>query len=333
MGRVGGMKSFSTILKERHQRFRRLFAGDRTNCFRVYDRNDALYPYTIDLYDRRILITEYEGTAKHVPAGLKRNELEAMVASSLYVDPHDVFYKFRPRLHGRTQYEKLDNTGELFPVTENGLTFLVNLTDYVDTGLFMDHRLTRKMVAEESFGLRVLNLFGYTGAFSVAAAAGGALETVTVDLSSSYLAWAEKNLRVNGFIGDQHRFIAEDVRKYLMEADKERSGFDLVILDPPLFSNSRKTDGTFDLQRDYVWFVAAAMKLLNDGGRLLFCTTKKEFHFDPGRIMGSESLEITRETLPPDFDARKPHRCWLLKRKTVTVVRKNSSHDPGAHPR
>jgi 23S rRNA G2069 N7-methylase RlmK/C1962 C5-methylase RlmI len=319
------MKRFSTVIKQRNDRFRRMFAAQDTSCYRVYDRDLEGYPYVIEMYGRNVLVTEYEAAAGDPPAVLEREEALEMIASMLYVPKEDIVYKFRPRLRGREQYEKLGEKGKLIPVRENGLTFLVNLTDYVDSGLFMDHRMTRAMVRAEALGKRVLNLFAYTGSFSVAAAAGGALETVTVDLSASYLDWARKNMQANGAIGDQHRFVKKDVRKYLMDAEKEKNRFDLVILDPPLFSNSSKTEGTFDLQRDYVWFIAAAMKLLAPGGRVLFGTTKKEFHFDPGRILGSESMELTGETIPSDFTHRKPHRCWLVWRKSATVARKSSS--------
>lgn len=323
---------FSSLLKNRHDRFRKLFVP-ATTCFRVYDRDREGYPYTIDRYDRCVLVTEYEPAPGEPAAVMEREEALDLIASMLYVRREDVFYKFRPRLKGREQYGKLAEERRVVPVLENGLTFLVNLTDYVDTGLFMDHRVTRQIIREESLGKRVLNLFGYTGSFTVAAAAGGALETVTVDLSNSYLEWAQRNMRENGLIGDQHRFMKMDVRKFLMEAEREKNRFDLVILDPPLFSNSSKTEGTFDLQRDYVWFIAAAMKLLTEGGRVLFSTTRKEFHFDPARILGSESNELTARTLPPDFTGRKPHRCWLIRRKSVTVVRKKGPPGPKRSPR
>jgi 23S rRNA G2069 N7-methylase RlmK/C1962 C5-methylase RlmI len=327
MGDMKEKRALGKILKERHKRFRTLLGGDGTDCFRVYDRDLEGWPLTIDLYRRHALVCEYETASDRVWRGREdRNygDLLEYIAGQLYIDPADLHYRFRPKKRGREQYEKLEEKGELVEVSENGLTFLVNLNDYIDTGLFMDHRKTRAMVQEGALGMRILNLFAYTGSFTVAAAAGGALETVTVDLSSSYLDWARKNMHANALMGDQHRFITSDVREFLMNAEREKNRFDLVIMDPPLFSNSRKTEGTFDLQRDYVWFAAAALKLLSEEGRLLFCTTRKEFHFDPGRIMGAESMEITADTLPPDFTRKKPHRCWLVWRKTVKVPRKKA---------
>lgn len=317
------MKQLGKLLKQRHKRLRPIFTEEDTSCYRIYDRDLEGYPYTIDLYDRHLLITEYEQGREDPQARLKKRDLIDTAASMLYLDPDHVIYKYRPKRRGIEQHEKLEERGELVPVHENGLMFYVNLHDYIDTGLFMNQRITRAMVAREALGLRVLNLFSYTGSFSVYAAAGGALETRSVDLSSKYLGWAKKNMEANGFIGGQHHFIASDVREYLMEALEQSHRYDLIILDPPLFSNSRKMQGTFDLQRDYVWFLASSVKLLAPGGRLLFCVPNKTFHFDPGRIKGIESQEITQETIPEDFSGRKPHRCWIVQRKQVTVSRKS----------
>jgi 23S rRNA G2069 N7-methylase RlmK/C1962 C5-methylase RlmI len=322
------MKSFEKLLKARHTKLRRLFTDEGSDCFRIYDRDLQGYPFTIDIYNRHLLLVEYEPGEREAAPVITREAAVEIASSMLYIDPDWVIYKYRPKRRGLEQHEKLRSRGERIRVREKGLTFLVNLTDYIDTGLFMNHRLTRFMVMQESLGQRVLNLFAYTGSFTVAAAGGGALETVSVDLSNTYLQWARENMETNGFIGGQHRFVRSDARTFLMDQAEEAKGgqgrYDLIILDPPLFSNSHKTSGTFDLQRDYVWFIASAVKLLSDGGRLLFSVPKKEFHFDPGRILGCESREITRETIPPDFTGRKPHRSWVVSRKRVKIARKSS---------
>lgn len=322
------MRSFEKLLKSRHTRLRRMFTHQDSDCYRVYDRDMEGFPFTIDIYNRHLHLVEYQPGRQEPRPQLTGSRAVQVAASTLYIDPARVVYKYRPKRRGLEQHEKLDTRGERIEVRELGLRYLVNLTDYIDTGLFMNHRTTRSMVMQESRGLRVLNLFAYTGSFSVAAAAGGALETVSVDLSNTYLQWARANMEANGFIGGQHRYIRMDARSYLMEHEGEEKGgegrFDLIVLDPPLFSNSHKTSGTFDLQRDYVWFVASAMKLLSPEGRLLFCVPKKEFHFDPGRILGCESREITRQTIPPDFTGRKPHRSWVIRRKVVRIPRKSS---------
>ena len=170
------------------------------------------------------------------------------------------------------------------------------------------------MVREISAGLRVLNLFGYTGAFSVYAAAGGAEETTTVDLSSSYLGWARENMELNGMSGPMHRFEGMDARNFLSESSRQDRRYDLIILDPPTFSNSRKMSGTFDIQRDYVWFIGKSLELLSRKGMLFFSTNYNKFHFDRGRIRNAEVQETSRDTVPQDFSGKKkPHRSWVIR--------------------
>ncbi len=170
------------------------------------------------------------------------------------------------------------------------------------------------MVRGVSAGLRVLNLFAYTGSFSVYAAAGGAEETLTVDLSSSYLSWARENMELNGYTGAMHRCEVQDARTFLSGSSERDRPFDLIILDPPTFSNSRKMDGTFDIQRDYVWFIGKSLSRLSRRGVLFFSTNYHQFHFDRGRIKNADVEETTRDTIPPDFSGkRKPHRSWVIR--------------------
>jgi 23S rRNA (guanine2445-N2)-methyltransferase / 23S rRNA (guanine2069-N7)-methyltransferase len=196
-------------------------------------------------------------------------------------------------------------------VAEAGLPFLVNFTDHLDTGLFLDTRPVRALLRGMADDKRFLNLFCYTGTATVAAAAGGARSTVSVDLSQTYLAWARRNLGMNGFAGAGHEFVRADAREWVR---RERRRFDLVYLDPPAFSTSKAMRGTLDIQRDYVALVGDAARLLERGGTLVFCTNLRRFRLDPDALPGLEVRDITRRTLPRDFaDNPRIHQCWTVR--------------------
>ncbi len=306
-------KDFGKLLKSNHQAVRSMFEPGITDCFRVYNWNSASIPWYIDFYGRFLHIVSCADN--HNPELLEiEPELLHTAAGMLYVPSERIYFKHRFIQGKERQQEKLAEEAHTLKVRENGLVFKVNLSDYMDTGLFLDHRMSRRMVRDTSAGLRVLNLFGYTGAFTVSAAAGGAAETTTVDLSNSYLSWARENMELNGFEGPMHRFEAVDAREFLASAAERKERFDLIILDPPTFSNSRKMDGTFDIQRDYVWFIGTALRLLTGRGVLFFSTNYHKFHFDPGRIRKAVIRETSRETVPPDFSGKKkPHRSWVIR--------------------
>lgn len=306
-------KDFGKLLKNNHQAGRKMFDTGITDCFRVYNWNIASIPWYIDIYGSFLHIVSLADN--HNPDLLEiEPELLHTAAGMLYVPEERIYFKHRFIQGKETQQEKLAEEARILTVRENGLLFKVNLSDYMDTGLFLDHRLSRRMVRETSAGLRVLNLFGYTGAFTVYAAAGGAADTTTVDLSKSYLNWARENMELNGLAGPMHHFEASDARDFLVSAVERKERFDLIVLDPPTFSNSRKMDGTFDIQRDYVWFIGTALRLLTGRGVLFFSNNYHKFHFDPGRIRNAEILETSRETVPPDFSGKKrPHRSWVIR--------------------
>jgi 23S rRNA G2069 N7-methylase RlmK/C1962 C5-methylase RlmI len=196
-------------------------------------------------------------------------------------------------------------------VRENGLKFLVNLSDYLDTGLFLDHRVTRSLVRSEAAGKRFLNLFAYTGAFTVYAAAGGAASTTTVDLSNTYLRWAKQNLRLNGFTGQAHRLARDDARKFL-EYHPPGPAYDLAVVDPPTFSRSKKLDRDWDIQRDHAELLNRLLRLMTPGGAIYFSTNFRTFKLAADELRRAETREITRQTIPPDFRESRIHRCWRI---------------------
>ena len=282
-------------------------------CYRVYDNDMPEAPFAIDIYEDIAHVAEYAR-----PHGMEPDEHALWLADSLKVigevlDIHAdrLFLKFRQRQQGLSQYERFARSGAEFIVRENGLRFIINASDYLDTGLFLDHRNTRQMVREQSAGKKVLNLFAYTGSFSVYAAAGGAAETLTIDLSNTYLQWADRNLTLNGFSGPQHRLLQADVMDWLRERPTER--WDLIVVDPPTFSNSKRMVGTLDIQRDHVWLLNMAVKHVAPGGEICFSTNNRGFKLDKDGIHARSIIDITSKTIPNDFRNKKIHQCFWIK--------------------
>ncbi len=267
----------------------------------------------IDRYHDCLHITEFERPHERSDEGHEEwlDLMATTAGATLEVPPEKVFFKRRGRQRGKTQHEKFDESEHRMEVTEGGLKFMVNLRDYVDTGLFLDHRNTRTMVREVAQGKRFLNLFCYTGSFTVYAAAGGAASTVSVDLSKNYLDWARQNLKRNQLDGDQHRFIAADARSFVMN-HAAGDHYDLVVVDPPTFSNSKRTEHDWNVQDDSVDLIEGLLKLMPDGGVIFFSNNFRQFKFDRQSIFVSEAHEISNQTVPEDFRNRRIHRCWRI---------------------
>lgn len=306
---------FRTRLLKRARHLRRWPTRRGITCFRVYERDIPEIPLVVDRYEDCLHITEYERPHDRTPAE-HADWLDLMArtaANALEVDPKRVFLKRRQRQRGKKQHERLAEENRTFIVHEGGLKFEVNLSDYVDTGLFLDHRQTRGMVRDQAGGKRFLNLFAYTGAFSVYAAAGGASETTTVDWSNTYLDWARRNMVLNGFTGANHRFVRADARSFL---DEDRREYDLAVVDPPTFSNRTGVDEIWDIQKDYSRLLADLLARMSPGGVVYFSTNSRRFKFDPAVFSNAATWEISRQTVPEDFRNKRIHRCWRLIKKT-----------------
>jgi 23S rRNA (guanine2445-N2)-methyltransferase / 23S rRNA (guanine2069-N7)-methyltransferase len=282
-------------------------------CYRLYERDIPEIPLVVDRYDDAIHIAEFERPHERTAAE-HADWLDLMVrtaAEALAVPRELAFLKHRERQRGDSQYERVSEERVEKVVTEGGLKFLVNLSDYLDTGLFLDHRITRGMVRDQAAGKRVLNLFAYTGSFSVYAAAGGAASTTTVDLSANYLDWAQENLRLNGLHGSQHRFVRDDSLEFLDQLGPKDT-FDLAIVDPPTFSNSKRLDYDWDVQRDHVLLLNKLIPRMAAGGVIYFSNNSRRFKLAEEDIHGVRIREISKQTVPEDFRNKRIHRCWRM---------------------
>ncbi len=306
------LKDFKKIMKLSYQHTRKEFQRLQTNCMRVYDRNLPAYPVTVDVYGAYVKIQNF-GDAE-----LETDVVCDAASRMLYVPIDHVYYQDRKKRIGIEQHVLQNKSGEssigTLEVEESGLRFLVDLQNRIDTGLFLDHMPTRVLVREHAFGARVLNLFAYTGTFSVYAAAGGAEKVISVDLSNTYLSWAERHLAINGYFGDMFRCVRSDVKAYLAAGAVEDGPFDIIILDPPAFSNSHNMEGNFKVQRDYLWYIKQSMKHLAQEGMLIFSTNLSGFQFDSGRLPHTSCTNISEQTIPPGFSKkRRAHTCWLIR--------------------
>ncbi len=283
-------------------------------CYRLYDADLPEYNVAVDRYGEWVVVQEY-APPKTIDAAKARQRLFDVIGATLSVlelPANRLVLKTRERQKGKNQYQKLGEKGDFFEVQEYNARLLVNLTDYLDTGLFLDHRIARHMLGKMSKDKDFLNLFSYTGSASVHAGLGGARSTTTVDMSRTYLEWAERNLRLNGLTGRQHRLMQADCLSWLRESDET---FDLIFIDPPTFSNSKRMEEDFDVQRDHIMLMRNLKRLLRAGGTVMFSNNKRGFKMDLEGLasLGLKAQDITQKTLSQDFARnRQIHNCWLI---------------------
>lgn len=279
-------------------------------AYRLYDRDIPEVRAVVDWYEGHLVVGEYARAQTDMVDDWVGSMARAVAAALGVPEAHVHVRSRQTRPERGERYERLDAQGERLVVREGALRFYVNLDDYLDTGLFTDHRVTRAMVTAEAAGKRVLNLFGYTGSFTCAAAKGGAASTTTVDLSGRYLDWTRDNLALNGLASPAHVTRREDAVWFLRDEARAGRRYDLAVLDPPSFSTKGGVDG-LDVQRDHRGLVEATLELLAPGGSMLFSTNHQRF--EP-RLDGLNAREITAQTLPEDYRGRSPHRCWRVAR-------------------
>ena len=316
-----GAQMFANRLRKNLKVFDAWAERERIECFRVYDADMPEYAFAIDLYGREgrhVYVQEYAPpkTVNEESARERRREALAVLPEVLSVPIQHVHSRVRKPQKGSGQYEKRESVAERHVVRENGLKFWVNFRDYLDTGLFLDHRIVRQKLREWAKDTDFLNLFCYTGSATVYAAAGGARSTTSVDLSNTYLDWAHENLLLNNFGGDTHELFREDCLHWLELQSVWGPRFDLIFVDPPTFSNSKRMDGVLDVQRDHVGMIRRSMKLLRPGGRLVFSTNFTRFKFDFEALAEFAVTDISAETIPKDFERNaKIHHCYVVQHK------------------
>lgn len=285
------------------------------SCYRVYDRDLLEYNVSVDFYGKWVHVQEYAPpvTVKPELAAARFQTVLRGIRETLGIRADRVFIKTRERQRGNKQYQKKSGRKKMVEVQEGSCYYLANFTDYLDTGIFLDHRPVRQKIHTEAAGKRFLNLFGYTGTATVQAAAGGAVSTTTVDLSQNYLRWAKMNLALNGFDFVKNRVVVKDCMQWLKE---DTDIYDLVFVDPPTFSNTKKERRVFDIQRDHQVLLDLAMARLSDNGMLIFSTNFRKFQLDQELTDKYQVKDITRSSIPFDYSRNnKIHRCWEFRRK------------------
>jgi len=283
-------------------------------CYRIYDRDVPEFPVAVDVYEQRVHLQEIDTGWQQEEEEHQRwaEGIRRAVSEVLELPLDAISFKIRARQRGQAQYEKTGAQGEDFVVNECGRRFIVNLEQYLDTGLFLDHRNTRRMVGERAAGKRFLNLFAYTGSFTVYAATGGAVSSTTVDMSNTYQEWTRRNFELNGMDLGKHELVRADVFAFLEQAVKTGAKYDLIVMDPPTFSNSKKMAGVLDVQRDHAHLINQCLRLLPMGGELFFSSNLRSFQLEADALLPCNVKEISALTVPEDYRNKKIHRCFLL---------------------
>ena len=318
---IEGAEDFANRLQKNMQALKKWAVKENIFCLRLYDADLPDFNVAVDLYGDRLHVQEYAPPKIIDPEKAKKrfNLALASIRAVTGIGRDSIFIKTRARQEGKTQYEKQSTASKRFIVQEGKAKILVNLTDYLDTGLFLDHRQMRLRIAAEAKGKHFLNLYSYTSTASVHAALGGAASTTSVDLSNTYLNWSKENFVLNGLTVDhvdqQHQFFASDCFEWLKEGHEQ---YDLIFIDPPTFSNSKKFHGTFDIQRDHNSLLKRAMNRLTTAGTLYFSNNYRGFEMDEEVQAMFDVQEITSETIGPDFKRNtRIHKSWIIKHHPV----------------
>lgn len=311
-----GAQMFANRLLKNRKQLSKWVKREEIDCYRLYDADLPEYSVAIDIYRDEVHVQEYAAPKKIDPVKTFARLQEVMnaIPVTLGISPQKVILKQRKKQQGISQYEKQSETHRFKEVAEHGCRLLVNLHDYLDTGLFLDHRPIRYRIQQEARGKDVLNLFCYTGTASVHAAKGGAKSTTSIDMSATYLNWAKRNLDLNGFDNAAHQQIQEDCLKWLRL--QRTAAYDMIFMDPPTFSNSKRMEGVLDVQRDHVDMVDAAMRLLRSDGVLYFSNNYRRFKIDHDALSDYLIEDITHRTLDPDFKRNsRIHSCFKITHK------------------
>lgn len=298
-------------IRNTYRHIRKWAKRTNTNCFRIYDREVPNYPVAIDYYDAKFCV-HYFTKDNPEPSQYMTDQINSVLTTLFGVPEESIFWRTRLRREKTQQYEKVSDSKESFTVLEYGVKFKVNLVDYLDTGLFLDHRETRQLVASLCPGKRLLNLFAYTCSFSVHAAAKGAAFTKSVDMSNTYTAWGTENFLLNDLSLRKNPIVRADCLVFLDDEIRMGAKYDVIVIDPPTISRSKKMVNMFDIQEDYIFLIQKGLHLLAKDGVLIFSTNSRTFKFDESQFPGCCIQEITHKTIPIDFHNEKIHRCWKI---------------------
>jgi len=305
-------------LNKNLKRLRKWANKEGIYCYRVYDADLPEFNFVLDIYQSDqiyLVFQEYAAPASISTEKVQRRSIIARntVLHAFEINPTQLFYKQRKKQQGNEQYEKVHSTGQRHIVQENNCSFYVNFENYLDTGLFLDHRITRERIYRQAKGKSFLNLFCYTGTASVHAAKSGAKHTTSVDMSNTYLLWCEDNFKLNNIPLVNHKFVKANCMEWIKT---EKTKFDLIFVDPPTFSNSKSMDKIFDVQRDYIDLLKSCAELLADNGEIIFSTNFRKFKFDLMQFVDFEIKDITAQTIPEDFARNKKiHQCWTITKR------------------
>ncbi|MBU1043611.1 MAG: class I SAM-dependent methyltransferase [Candidatus Omnitrophica bacterium] len=298
-------------VRNKYNHFKKRFSKARIDCFRLYDWDSKEIRLVVDWYAGHLVVAEYERLQTGPDYLL---QMAQAVAAALNVPMENVHMKKRhTSVEEGDRYSKLACEDKRMEVSEGDLKFLVNLTDFLDTGLFSDHRQTRNIIRKMAAGKDFLNLFAYTGAFTCAAALGNARSTVTVDRSQTYVNWAKDNLELNQLWNERHKLVQSDVMKYLALADKDGQKFDLAFVDPPSFYKEQAAGIDFDINRDHVDLISQVLKVMRPGADILFSTNHQRFESQLDALEVKQIIALTPKTIPEDYRNRKIHNCWQIK--------------------
>ncbi|WP_028973650.1 class I SAM-dependent methyltransferase [Spirochaeta cellobiosiphila] len=308
------MEAFENRIRKRYKHFKKWARRQNYEAFRFYDNDVPGFPYIIEEYGNHISLTEYE--KEHLPEEVvneRNDKVLALIKRTFDIDDNHLHFRQRKKQSGSLQYNKKDH-GKKYVIRETDLSFHIDLDSYLDTGLFLDHRISRQNVRSLSSGKRVLNLFCYTGSFSVYAASGGAIQVDSVDLSNTYLDWARENFELNNLDIKKHKFIREDILKWLSFYGEPY--YDIIVLDPPTFSNSKKMNQIFDVSKDHLFLIRRCMDRLKSDGILLFSNNYRKFTMDPQILDQYLVKETTHLTIPNDFQDKKIHYSFEIRHNT-----------------
>lgn len=310
---------FRNRLIKNIKRLRKWAKKNEISCYRIYDADIPQYSMAIDLYEGWVHVQEYEAprTVSAEKASHRLNDAVAHISRVLDISSNNIVVKTRKIQTGSNQYDRYNDRKQSIIVTESGLKFIINLYDYLDTGIFLDHRNVRRLILKYSKGKDFLNLFSYTGTATVYAAAGEAHSTTSVDMSNTYIEWAQENLRINGIKDTKHRYIRADCIQWLQDKKNQANKYQLILLDPPTFSNSKKMEKTLDIQRDHVEIINSAMRLLDGSGIMLFSCNAKRFKLDEEQLSGYSIQDVTGLTTPEDFRYKPLHKCWCFSKQQL----------------